>query len=270
MNLTRIMCVGPGRIVETAVTLSFDYRLNPKPTHTILISPYSTDEFNQIFNRFGIDSNNFIVVHDDELRQHYDLDQWWELPWYRQQALKFCALDYYDSEWFLIQDCDLVILKPYDIFVDDKINFKLEDFWNPYQKTYCDMAEKITGLKQVLPGSVVNEIIPCSKQDWQGLKNLVEYKHNKSFWKVIPETRPFEELQWLSEYELLAMYITNTRDTWKYFSSISQPPITNWDNFYNIDWSQYWQIKFNVRPMRYMTVLEAEQMLKFLKENYAS
>jgi hypothetical protein len=264
------MCVGPGRIAESAITLSFDYRLNPKPSCTILISPYSANEFTQIFNQFDVDIDNFTVMHDNYFRQFYNLDQWWTLPWYRQQALKFCALDHYDSEWFLIQDCDLVLLKSYDIFVDDKINFKLEDFWNPYQKIYCDMAEKITGLTQILPGSVVNEIMPCSKQDWIGLKSLVEHKHNKSFWEIIPSIRSFEELQWLSEYELLAMYITNFQTNWQYFNSISQPPINNWNDFYSIDWSQYWQIKFNVRPMRYMTVLEAEQVLKFLKEKHAS
>jgi hypothetical protein len=264
------MCVGPGRMPESMITLSFDYRLTPKPDRTILISPYTEQEFCTIFNRFGLEFKNFTVVNDDYFKQHYDLERWWSLPWYRQQALKFCALDHYDSSWFLIQDCDLVLLKPYDLFVDDKINFKLEEFWNPYQRIYSEMAEQITGLKQVLPGSVVNEIMPCSKQDWLGLKNTVETKHSKSFWDVVPDTRAFEELQWLSEYELLAMYITNTRTEWQHFSSVSQPPITSWDDFYNIDWSKYWQIKFNVRPMRYMTVTEAEKMLEFLKDNYAS
>lgn len=264
------MCVGPGRIAEAMVTLSFDYRLNPSPDHTILISPYTEQEFCVLFDRFNVEYKNFTVVHDDYFKQYYDLEQWWTLPWYRQQALKFCALDHYDSDWFLIQDCDLVLLKPYDIFVNGKINFKLEDFWNPYQKIYCDMAEQITGLKQVLPGSTVNEILACGKQDWLGLKNIIENKHSRSFWEVIPKIRPFEELQWLSEYELLAMYITNHRDQWQYFTSISQPPIRSWEDFYQTEWNNYWQIKFNVRPMRYMSVTEAETMLGFLKERYAS
>ena len=53
--ITRIFLIGPGRINEAAVTLSFDHNLNPKPDKTYIISPYvqKPEIVHNTFLKFG-------------------------------------------------------------------------------------------------------------------------------------------------------------------------------------------------------------------------
>ena len=122
--ITRILPIGPSRVNEAAITLSFDYHLNPIPDKTYIISPYPQHKIDAVFSEFSLDSSKYTLLDDLYFEKHYDLSRYKHNHWYYQQALKFCAFDHFDSDYFLLQDCDQVPLKQFNFFVDDKLNFK--------------------------------------------------------------------------------------------------------------------------------------------------
>ena len=107
------MCVGPDRINESIATLLFDYKIYPRIDKTYIISPHTKQEFTSLFDEFAINSSSIEVLPENYFDSYYDLTRWSHDNWYKQQAFKLCALDHFDSEYFLIQDCDLILLKPY-------------------------------------------------------------------------------------------------------------------------------------------------------------
>jgi hypothetical protein len=252
------MCVGPNRINEAMVTLSFDHRIDPELDKTYIISPYSEEEFRSLFKEFNINDKNIEILSENYFDNYYNLSRWKVDNWYKQQAFKLCALDHFDSNYFLIQDCDLILLKPYSVWVSGDLNFKAEPLWNDYHKVYADMIEKIIGMKRAIPCSLVNELMPYSKQDWISLKTLLGDWIN-----VIPNMRAFDDSKWFSEYELLGIYKTN-QTGWCYFENVSQPPIYTWDDFYNTNWSKQYSVKFHARPLKFMTIEEAHKVIRFL------
>ena len=263
--ITRILLIGPGRINEAAATLSFDNNLDPLPDKTYIISPYPQHKLNKIFAEFELDSSDYTLLDDLYFEQFYDLNRYKHNHWYYQQALKFCALDHFDSEYFLLQDCDQVPLKRFDFFVDGKLNFKAENLWNPYQELYAEMVERLIGMKRILGYSLVNELMPYSKQDWNDLKRLIE-EHNNCFWlDAFPNIRDLSEPKWLSEFELLGIYKTNQLTGWTYYTAIPQAAINSWEDFYAIDWSKQDTIKFLTQPLKYMDIDSAKKVIKHIK-----
>lgn len=265
--ITRILPIGPSRINEAAVTLSFDDNLNPKPDVTYIISPYPQHKIDTVFAEFGLDTSNYRLLDDLYFEEYYDLSRYKHNHWYYQQALKFCAIDHFDSDYFLIQDCDQVPLRQFDFFVDGKLNFKAERLWNPYQELYAEMTEKLIGLKRVLDYSLVNELMPYSKADWVELKALIEKRNGCSWLDAIPNLRELGEPKWLSEFEILGIYKTNQPDGWTYYPAISQPAIDSWDDFYAIDWSEHDTVKFLTQPLKYMNIIDAKKVIEYLKNS---
>lgn len=264
--ITRIMCVGPGRINETFATLSFDFHLTISPDITYIISPYDSTIFQKLFHQFDLDPSKFVVIHDDYFNQYYNLSRWSNDNWYKQQALKLCSLDHFDSEHFLIQDCDLILLQPYSIIENGNLNFKAEPLWNNYHTVYADMVERVTGLKRTQQCSLVNELMPYTKQDWINLKQLIENSHVCGFLDAIPNVRMFDDTKWFSEYELLGIYKTNQTTGWQHFITTSQPPIYTWDDFYSTNWKQQHTIKFHAPPLKFMSTNEAMSVVNFVKK----
>jgi hypothetical protein len=264
--ITRIMCIGKNRINEAMATLSFDYRIFPQLDHTYIFSPHPQSEFQTLFNEFNINSQHFTILPDTYFDRYYDLSQWTYSNWYKQQAFKLCALDHFDSDYFLIQDCDLILLKPYTIFNSGKLNFKAELLWNDHQTIYADMVKMIIGLDRKIPFSLVNELLPYKKTDWQALKEHIENLHQTTFLDAIPNVRSFDETNWFSEYELLGIWKTNQSLLWTYFSNSSQPRIDSWEDFYSINWTNFSSLKFHSPPLKHMSNLEAKDLVKFLRD----
>jgi hypothetical protein len=259
------MCVGPKRINEAMVTLSFDYNLITKPSKTLIVSPYTVQEFRSLFIQFGIDYDNITIIPDQYFSQYYDLTAWSKDNWYKQQAFKLCALDQFDSDYFLIQDCDIALIKPYNMFIEEKINFKAEPLWNPYQHIYGKMISKILGIPRTLQISLVNELMPVIKKDWQALKQLLETRHKTDFLTAISKVRPFDDTKWFSEYELLGMFKMFKDNNWTHFITVSQPPINTWDDFYDANWTNQDTVKFHAQPLKFMSIDEAHRVVEFLK-----
>lgn len=262
--IIRILPIGPGRANEAAITLNFDFNLSPLPDKTYIISPYPQHKLDSIFQEFGIDNSRYTLLDDEYFYEYYDLSRWKNNQWYLQQALKLCAVDHFDSDYFLIQDCDQVPLRKFDFFVDSKLNLKVENLWNPYQELYAEMVTKLTGIERTLKYSLVNELMPVSKQDWQALKSLIEARSGRSWLDAIPDARSFEEIKWFSEFELLGMYKTSI-DGWTHYPAVPQPPINTWDDFFKHDWSQQDTVKFLTQPLKYMNQTSALIVLEHLK-----
>ena len=258
------MLVGPGRINEAAVTLSFDYNIIPIPDITYIISPYPYHVINEVFIKFNLDVSKYKFLDDLYFNEHYDLSRYDKDHWYLQQAIKLCSIDHFDSDYFIIQDCDQVPIKPYNMWVDEKLNYKVEVLWNPYQKIYADMVEQLIDMPRVLQYSLVNELMPYDKQDWLALKNQIETKHNANFLDSIANIRSFTEIKWFSEFELLGIYKTH-QTGWTHYVAMPQPPIHTWEDFYSIDWSKQDTVKFLTAPLKYMHQLDALKMVDYLK-----
>ena len=258
------MCVGPDRINESIATLLFDYKIYPRIDKTYIISPYTKQEFTSLFDEFAINSSSIEVLPENYFDSYYDLTRWSHDNWYKQQAFKLCALDHFDSEYFLIQDCDLILLDPYSIWVSGELNFKAEPIWNEHQRVYADMVEALIGLRRVKRCSLVNELMPYRKQDWLDLKQLIEQKNQAEWLDAIPNLRPLDDSKWFSEYELLGIYKMN-RQGWTYFLNPSQPPINSWDDFYNIDWSRQHSVKFHTPPLKHMNKQQVKTMTRYLQ-----
>ena len=261
------MCVGPGRIVEAMVTLKFDYNISPQIDKTIIISPYSKEEFVMMFAEFNINGTNFEILPEDYFDQYYDLSAWKVENWYKQQAFKLCALDHFDSDYFLLQDCDVIILQAYNIIVSGNLNFKGEKLWCPQAKVYGDAVEGLIGLKRTDQCSWVNEILPYCKQDWESLKEFIEQKYNKKWLDAISEFKTFDETRWFSEYELLGIYKTNQPSGWRHFVTPAQPIISTWEDCYSTDWEKHHAIKFHVPPLKFMNDFEAIRLVNFFKND---
>lgn len=257
------MCIGPMRLYEAMATLSFDYRIKTPISKTVIFTPYPRHEVETALLEFNIDYSNFVVLGDGYFDNTYDLTRWTHDNWYKQQALKLCALDLFDSDKFLIQDADLLLLKDYEAFVDNEPNFKAEILWNSYHKVYAECVEGILGLSRGIELSLVNELMPYYKQDWEELREYIENKHSKNWLDAIADYKPFDNTKWFSEYELLGIWKTN-QTGWKYFEWPGQPPINTWDDFYNTDWTKFSAVKYHARPLKFMTAEEAKKVVKHI------
>ena len=129
------------------------------------------------------------------------------------------------------------------------------------------MIEKLTGLPRVLNYSLVNELMPYSKQDWNELKQLLEERNQCSWLEAIPNIRELGEPKWFSEFELLGIYKTNQTNGWTYYNAIPQPAINTWEDFYAVDWSEQDTVKFLTQPLKYMDIQNSKIVLNHLRSN---
>jgi hypothetical protein len=254
--LTRIMCVGPGRLYEAAAVLSFDYNLATPIDQTIVVSPASEDELKYEWNTFDIDLSRFKFLQDHNI----DLPPVWQQdPWYRQQAIKLHLLDSVDSDDFLIQDCDVIPITRCDLFSGSTVHFKVEGLWNPYQKVYADAVRDLIGFDRQVDCSFVSEFMPYHKQDWLDCQQLLG-----NWQQRIPEYRIFDHTKWFSEYELLGIYKTNVSSDYT-VQMDCQNGIFTWQDLETNNWSITTTCKFKDRPLKFMTPQQAHDVVDFFR-----
>ncbi len=264
--ITRIMCVGQGRVYEAACSLSFDFNLYPKIDSTMIVSVYTADQLKHYWEKFNIDYSKLTFLHDSEI----DLPKHWKNHhWYFQQGIKLELLDTLDSDQFVIQDCDLVCLHPFALFNGSLPCFRVEELWNPYQTVYEEAVTELTGLSRVEPYSFVTEIMPYNKSDWLGCKQLIESRFNKDWKTAISNLRPFDETKWLSEYELLGIYKTNLDNKWN-INIDNHPVINDWKDFEQANWAIVPTLKFKAKPLKFMRESQAQYIIDFFQNPRSS
>lgn len=260
------MCVGQGRVYEAACALSFDHNLYPKVDRTIVASVYTGDQLKTYWERFNIDYTKITFLHDGEINLPA---QWMHNHWYLQQGIKLELLNSVDSDQFVIQDCDLVCLKPFVMFNDTKPCFRVEELWNPYQTVYADAIAELIGWTRLNECSFVTEIMPYNKNDWLSCKSAIESKYKTDWKTAILNLRPFDETKWFSEYELLGIYKTNIDTDWN-IEWDQHPVINSWQDFEQANWASVPTLKFKAKPLKFMREQQAQYIVDFFKNPRSS
>ncbi len=219
--ITRIITVGPQRLGNLLLTLHFDCYLDPKPDHSIIITPLDPNAVKTII-RDRFPALDFQVYADDAIVDIYpDIEHWtdynnFRAGWLRQQALKLAAIDYFDSEIFLIQDPDTFCIEPYGYYLDSDVNLLVLPGQYHYDG-YYNTLETVLRIPRQTTASFVTELMPLLAQDWLSCKNQIESTINQPWLKLIDHV-PFEtitptrQVRWFSEYELLGNWITYLRE----------------------------------------------------------
>ena len=256
--LTRIMCVGPSRAYEAAVTLSFDDRIDAHIDQTIIVSSYHESQLKHLWNTFEIDYQHIKFMYDTDVQ----LLIWTDHHWYRQQGIKLELLSTIDSDSFLIQDCDVFMLKAYSPFNQGPV-FRVEDLWNNYQTVYADAVEQLIGEVRTVPFSFVTEIMPYYKQDWLDCAALIQRRHGP-WQQSIPAWRKFDESKWFSEYELLGIYKTHVSCEYGMERDV-HPRLDTWEDVWETDWHRVPSVKFKSRPLKFMTKSQAQNLVQYFR-----
>ena len=263
--LTRIMCIGQGRVFEAACVLSFDHNINATIDQTLIVSMYDEDTLKLWWSTFNIDYSKIKFIADASIQE---LHAWSSDRWYLQQAFKLHLLDTIDSDYFLIQDSDVFCIKPYIPFVDGKPCFRVDELWNPYQKVYADGIKQLTGFNRAIPYSFVTEMMPYTKKDWLACKNIVEDLFD-SWVSRIPKCREFDDSRWFSEYELLGIVKTNTSSDYTISIDKNTTPINTWEEIQTTDWTDVPTVKFRSTPLKFMTREQAQWLIEFFNGSVA-
>jgi len=211
--ITRLIFCAPYRIPISTVSLKFDYNLLGV-SRNIIVSPVNTQDLFKYLSRYGIDTNRFEHIQDQELIDKYPDVAHWSIDgdprndWLKQQALKLAALDYIDYSVALIHDPDTWMTEPYRCINDSRLNMLVQQ--NVTEGSYDLVLPNVLKIKRQSPHCFVTEFMPVKKSIWTSLKMHVEQLHNKPFLQAIidavPFTPPFNgapALKWFSEYEFL-------------------------------------------------------------------
>ena len=198
---------------NTVLTLHFDHHILPAPDQTIILTSLPVDYVQSVLHQYFPDRTDIRVLADQELESQYpDIDAWHDTrnlrgTWLKQQALKFAALDWFDSDVFLWQDPDTFCIQPYQYIVNNQLNLFAMSNTSQYAGYYA-VIENALGIPRQTTACFVSEIMPVFKQDWISFRQQVETVTQRPWLLGILEQVPYEkfgttELKWISEYELL-------------------------------------------------------------------
>lgn len=219
--ITRIITVGPQRLGNLLLTLCFDHYLNPRPEHTVVITPLDVAVVHQIISDYHPELS-VAVVADHKLAENYDLSQWQDQKnlragWLRQQALKLVALDCIDTDLFLIQDPDTFCIQNYTWCSQGSCILAVQENQSHYSG-YYQTLETVLGITRQTNNSFVTEFMPCYKQDWMACRDRIEQIIDRN-WTNLIDYVPLEnfgrhcQVRWFSEYELLGNWQSWLRPT---------------------------------------------------------
>lgn len=272
------MAVGRGRFIEAACSLSFDNNFQQPIDKTYIILPADKEAFFETIKPYEIDVSNLEVVYDIEIINKHKLEQWQHAPWYLQQALKLSLLDQIHAEYFLIQDCDLIPIKKYNLFIDNNPHFRVEEIYRdkitqePFPKwKYSELnIEKLIGYRRPNNLTFVSEIMPYTKNLWEKCKEKIQNNYGCTWQDAVLKVHKLDSTQWFSEYELLGFfaygYIGNMPANFD-----NHPIINSWDDFYGSNWTKTAICKTGLaRPLKFMSAKEAYKVIEYFKSFLSS
>lgn len=218
---TRLIFCGQGKLGDLLKTLQYDSNLRPKFDHTYIIyGPHKLPfDFNPVLTEVEHNPDEFTIVNDTVLFNHYNLlerniDLYKFGGWITQQLVKLLALDYFNHDRMLIQDCDTFVLKSntYEYFKDSKpVLYKHQ---SKFVSDYCRYVKLFTGIEYTSTDPCyVSEFMPVTNAIWNDLKSKIESIHNKWWFDALYDqfdsdanVNPGSQI-WFSEYELLGHWI---------------------------------------------------------------
>lgn len=223
MTVSRVLFLAKYRVPHAAFALQFDYNLQGID-NTIVATPLTRDELEPVWEKYNIDSSRFTYVNDSKIYQQYPEVNNWVFPddyrgwWLRQQAIKLAYLDMLDSDVMLMHDPDTFMLRPYNPFVNNKINMLVLP--NTQHGSYHGVFESITGIPQPSQDCFITELCAVSKIDFASLRHHIEQRWPGKNWldaiidavpgmPTIPPWGTGNIIKWFSEYELLGNWATH-------------------------------------------------------------
>lgn len=222
MTVARVMFLAKYRVPHAAFAMQFDHNLK-EIDYTVIASPLTRDELEPVWEKYNIDSSRFHYVNDKEIYYRYPEVNNWVFPddyrewWLRQQAIKLAYLDYLQEDIMLMHDPDTFMTKPYNPFVNNKLNMLA--IKNTRQDSYNGVFEAITGLPHQSEHCFVTELCAVYKMDFVCLRHHIEERFPKTKWldaiinavPGMPTVPPWGNgniIKWFSEYELLGNWAT--------------------------------------------------------------
>lgn len=219
--ITRIITVGDQRLGNVILSLHFDHFLQPRPDRTIIITSLASEHVQAVLANY-FPNNNIEVFSDSFFEQRYWSLKFWQDQgnlrgsWLKQQALKLIALDYFESEIFLLQDPDTFMIAPYHYVSAESLNlFVLPD--TTQSQEYYNVLPKVLGINRQVQDSFVTDIMPVYKQDWLECAQTIA-QMTRGYWleQIINSVEPepfgkYKQVKWFSEYEFLGNWSFHRR-----------------------------------------------------------
>jgi hypothetical protein len=216
---TRLFFIGPGRIADAVLSLQFDYKLDTVLDKTIIYHLQPIEEIIAAFEKFKIDVNKFVFVHDDILvdefysKTNYNLlklkgPPWSYHSWIWQQLLKLIAVDLCEDDQIVISDCDVIQLRSHRYFDNDKPVLLVSD--DNKDPVWDSIVTQLLG-KTTVGRTFVSECFPILKTQWRELTSYIETQHQCQWIDAIAKNildndRNFSEYQllgnWLLQYDV--------------------------------------------------------------------
>jgi hypothetical protein len=127
MTVSRVMFLAKYRVPHAAFAMQFD-RFLEGIDRTVIATPLTRDELEPVWEEYNIDSSRFVYLNDKDIYHKYpEVNNWvfdddYRGWWLRQQAIKLAYLDLLKDDIMLMHDPDTFMVKPYNPFVDNKLN----------------------------------------------------------------------------------------------------------------------------------------------------
>lgn len=217
MAVCRLLFLAKYRVPHACFSMQWDHMLQGID-YTIIATPMTKDELEPVWERYQIDSANFVYRSDSEIYSAYPQVNDWVFPddyrtyWLRQQAIKLSYLDLVGEDVMMIQDPDTFMVQPYTPYKDGRLN--LMSLLNTTQGSYNGMFESITGIPRPTPHCFVTEFVPVRYRDWIALREHLQQRWPHKHWlnalidatpsmATIPPWGNGEMIKWFAEPELL-------------------------------------------------------------------
>lgn len=182
---TRLFFIGPERIADAVLSLQFDYKLDTVLDKTVVYHQPPVEEIVTAFEKFNIDADRFVFIHDNALvdefcnKTNYNLLNLKGPPWnYHghmwQQLLKLIAVDLSEDNQTVISDCDLIHLRKHKYFNQNKPVLLVSD--DNKDPLWDIIVTKILG-RPTSDRNFIGECFPILKTQWAELKNHIENLH---------------------------------------------------------------------------------------------
>jgi hypothetical protein len=224
MTVVRIVFLARYRVPHACLTMQFDHYLKGID-QTVIATPVPKQELWPIFERHGIDTNNFHYVNDQIIFDQYpEVNNWvfaddYRGWWLRQQAIKLAYLDYLNYDVALMHDPDTFMVEPYRCWDGEQLNMLILP--NTTHGSYDQVLPSVLGMSRQTDHCFVTELVAVVKQDWLALKSTLEHRYQRHFLDAIidhvpamPTVPPWGTgnlIKWFSEYEFLGNWAMHCR-----------------------------------------------------------
>jgi hypothetical protein len=228
MTSAKIVYLARYRVPHAVMSLQPEFSSHLKGVdRTCIATPVPKDELWCIFEKYGIDTAHFDYAPDSEIYRLYPEVDHWVLPndyrgwWLRQQAIKLAFLDYLDYDLMVMHDPDCILIRDYEPFKDQKLNYMVLENQR-HSWGYYETIRNAFGFERQTPHCFISEYVPVLKQDITAMREYLERQHQCHWLDAIirncpgePTVPPWgngEMILWLSEYELLGNWTMSRRE----------------------------------------------------------